>query len=275
MSNNFVPTLWAEKMLREMDAVACLVKNSTTKYNGNINQKGDTVVINSINAPTIGDYVPGTTTITPEQIKGESTILQIDQSKMFSFLYDDVDGKQGISGVLEEAMRKAAQALNDTAEKHVASLYVNAGHVETQASLTSINVLSTLLKAKTKLYEANVTDNTEVVLEVTPDVWQKMVLADIIYTTDGKTLRSGVYSPVLGMKVFISNNLKKTGAVNHCIMRTKEAIAFAEQINKVEKFRPENAFADAVKGLHLYGAKVIKPKEMAVLNLTTAAEKGI
>lgn len=258
-----------------MEAVACLVKNSTTKYNGNISRIGDTVVINSVNTPTIGDYVPGTTTISPEPVKSESTILQITQSKYFAVEFDDIDAKQGIKGVLEEATRKAAQGLNDTAEQFVAGLYTEAGHTEVEASLTSANVLSTLLKAKTKLYEANVTDNTEVVLEVTPEVWQKMVLADIIYTTDGKTLRSGVYSPVLGMKVFISNNLKKTGAVNHCIMRTKEAIAFAEQINKVKHYEPESGFTDAVKGLHLYGAKVIKPKEMAVLNLTTAAESSI
>jgi hypothetical protein len=43
------------------------------------------------------------------------------------------------------------------------------------------------------------------------------------------------------------------------------AITFAEQISKVEAYRPESAFSDALKGLHLYGTKVVRPSGLAVL----------
>ena len=43
------------------------------------------------------------------------------------------------------------------------------------------------------------------------------------------------------------------------------AISFAEQIVKVEAYRPESAFSDAMKGLHLYGAKLVRPTGIATL----------
>ena len=52
-------------------------------------------------------------------------------------------------------------------------------------------------------------------------------------------------------------------------MRTKRAIAFAEQLSEIEAYRPEKRFADAVKGLHLYGVKVVYPEEMVVVELGT------
>jgi hypothetical protein len=51
-------------------------------------------------------------------------------------------------------------------------------------------------------------------------------------------------------------------------MRTKRAIAFAEQISDIEAFRPEKRFADAVKGLHLYGAQAIYPNEMVMIKIS-------
>ena len=56
-----------------------------------------------------------------------------------------------------------------------------------------------------------------------------------------------------------------------CIARTERAIAFAEQINSIKTYEPENRHGTAVKGLHLYGAEVIYPSEMVRLDLTVAA----
>jgi hypothetical protein len=58
-------------------------------------------------------------------------------------------------------------------------------------------------------------------------------------------------------------------------LHTKEAIGFASQIMKVEKYRPENSFEDAAKGLYVFGAKMIKPKEAVRMTLKTAAETTI
>ena len=57
------------------------------------------------------------------------------------------------------------------------------------------------------------------------------------------------------------NALARNIPIN-AVMRTKRAVAFAEQLSEIEAYRPEMRFSDAVKGLHLYGAKVIYPTEL-------------
>lgn len=272
---NFIPTLWETKILKELDRQHMIVKNCTTKYSGTISGLGSKVKINSINTPTIADYVPNVTNITPEQLKDESRMLEITRSKFFAFYLDDVDDKQTTGGILTEGLRKAVIGLKDVAEQFVATSYLEAGSTVDENDLTSGNVLSTLMEARTNLYENNVTEGMEVVLEVTPAVWQKMVLADIVYTDTGNTIRQGKFSPVLGMKVFMSNNLVVSGDEHNCIMRTKEAVGYAEQIMKTEKYKPENSFSEAVKGLHVYGMKVLKPKEIVRLQLEIGDETVI
>ena len=51
-----------------------------------------------------------------------------------------------------------------------------------------------------------------------------------------------------------------------CIMRTKRAIAFAEQVSDIYAYRPEKRFSDAVKGLHLYGASIVYPNEILAIS---------
>jgi len=81
---------------------------------------------------------------------------------------------------------------------------------------------------------------------------------------------------VLGFDVFESNNLSQTGTApaytTHGMAGVREAISYAEQIVSVEAYRPEDSFSDAVKGLHVYGYKVIQPKGLVNLTLTYAAE---
>ena len=66
--------------------------------------------------------------------------------------------------------------------------------------------------------------------------------------------------------MFVSANIVREegdGVTMHkCLARTRRAIAFAEQLSEIEAYRPEKRFADAVKGLHLYGAKVVYPNEL-------------
>ena len=88
---------------------------------------------------------------------------------------------------------------------------------------------------------------------------------------NSESLEKGCIGVIGGCKVFVSNNIVVSEDVDvnfhKCFVRTKRAIAFAEQLSEIEAFRPERRFADAVKGLHLYGAKLIYPGELVVLNL--------
>lgn len=279
--NNFKPILWANKILRELDKKQMLVKNCTQDWSGEIKGVGSKVVINSINEPTVGDYVPNVTVITPEQVKDESRMLEITESKFFAYELDYVDEKQATKGIMTEATRKGIIALKNLSEAFVASKFSEGANTVTEAALTSGNFFSTMMKAKEYLIENNAEDE-EICLEITSSVFSKGVLADIVYNQqdNGDMIRKGVYSQRLGMMVYVSNNITSNRTSQDvvqstCVMRTKQAIAFAQQIMKVKKYEPDNSFSDAVKALHVYGAKTVKPLEMVTLELTTAAETTI
>ena len=275
---NFIPELWSKKILKELDKSHMIVKNCTTKYSGEISGLGSKVRINSINSPTVLPYAPNSTSITPEQLKDESRMLEITEANYFAFFLDDVDAKQSTGGLLEEGLRKAVIALKDTAEAFVAGLYTQAVNTVTEATLTSGDFFSTFMRAKRLLMKNNVGMSDEIIAEVTPEVWEKGVLANILYNQGNEdVIEKGLYVKSLGIKFFVSNNIPVTVtdqnvAAQTCSLRTKEAIAYAEQIMKIDKYMPENSFSEACKGLHVFGARMIKPREAVSLVLTTAAE---
>lgn len=276
---NFIPELWAKKILKELDKDQMIVKHCTTEWSGEITGVGSVVKINNLNRPTIGDYVPNVTVITPESLKDESRMLEITEAKFFAFELDNIDEKQATKGLMPEAMRLAIEELKDVSENFVADKFVEASNTVTEAALTSGNFFSTMMKAKRILMRNNVKNFSEVVLEITPEVFEKGVLADIVFNNqdNGEMIRQGTYSQRLGMPVFSSNNIDIVVTTDdigqsNCVMRTKKAIAYAEQIMKTEKYKPESSFSEALKGLHVYGAKTVQPTQMVLLDLTTAAE---
>lgn len=272
---NFIPELWSEKILRDLDKKQMLVKHCTKKWSGKIEGVGSKVRINSIKTPTIGDYVPGSTTVTPEELQDEARWLEITESKYFSFFVGRIEDKQAQGEYMSEGMRKATVALRDAQEQFVASKYTEAGTTVTEASLTSANVFSTFMQAKEYLLENNVSEEAEIVAEVSPAVYTKVILAHIVNTDNGDMIKKGKFSESLGMTFYVSNNLSKTGDASHCLVRTTEAVAFAEQIMEVKEYEPEADFSKAVKGLCVFGAKVVDPEQMVHLELTTAAETAI
>lgn len=275
-ARNFIPELVAEKMLQELQKEEVLIAHCTKEYSGQIEKQGSVVTILSVKRPTIGDYVEGVTEITPEEIQDESRKLEITEAKYFAFKVDRIAMKQSGMKAFNEALRLASIGFKDEAEQFVAGKYVEAGENVVKTGVTSENILSTLLAAKVKLLRNNVSTSEEIFLEVTPEVYQKLVLAKIVYTESEEALKQGAYSPILGMRVYLSNNLvSDSDTQHHCMMRTKAAIGYAEQIIDVKKYEPEKSFGKAVKGLHVYGAKVISPEQLVHLDITITDETVI
>jgi hypothetical protein len=88
--------------------------------------------------------------------------------------------------------------------------------------------------------------------------------------------RNGQVGRAAGFDILVSNNIQTNaapgGATNtntryRVIAGHSIATTFADQVSKVEAYRPEDSFADAVKGLHLYGAKVFRPEALVVCDV--------
>lgn len=244
------------------------------RYEGEIKQTGDSVRITSISRPTIADYTKDVTTISPQTLTDAERTLLIDQSKYFAFEVDDVDWAQVRSGssLMTEAALESAYGLADTADQYVATLYTGAdaaNQISTTSITTAALAVTGLVNLKVKLDQANVPLNGRYC--IIPPWYHGLLLqsSTFISVADSGTneaLRNGVVGRAFGFDIFVSNNVVNTTGDDYRVSAGYGgAITFATQINKVEAYRPESAFSDALKGLNLYGAKLVRPTGIATL----------
>ncbi len=268
--SHFIPTVWSENLSRALDKKYVAVANCNREFEGEIRSAGDRVKICGINPVNIFDYTKNTDMGYADPLIDNAQVLIINQAKAFNFQIDDIDRAQANPKLMSEAMRLAAAGLANTADRFIYNLYTGAGKTEKVDDVTEENIIDTVIKARTTLLENNVSDSDDIVIEVSPAIAALIFKGKLAYSGD-TILESGCIGNLCGCKVFVSNNIATSsgsGVTYHkCLMRTKRAIAFAEQLSEVDAYRPEKRFADAVKGLHLYGAKVVYPNEMVLLDL--------
>lgn len=274
---NFIPTLWSETLYKELEKNYVAVKLSNREFEGVIKGEGDRVKICGIGPVTIFDYTKNTDMPAAEVLSDVERTLIIDQAKGFNFCLDDVDAAQSKKNIMTAAMKEASDALADVADRYIYSLTDPDLEELTNEAADSVSIINTISDARRKLMENNVPNSAKISLEVSPAVEQKLVLAKVLRSTDNaEELGRGYIGSFMGFDIYVTNNI--TAAENgsyRCIARTSRAIAFAEQVNSVKAYEPELRHGDAVKGLHLYGAKILYPKEMVVLNITPVAETAI
>ncbi len=276
---NFVPEVWAATLLSSLKKSLVFGQAGVVNrnYEGEISDSGDTVRITSISRPTVSTYTKGTTTISPEQLTDAQRSLIIDQAKYFAFEVDDIDVRQSRDGgaLMDEAAEEAGYALRDVADTFLASLYTgvqvanNLGTVAVPPATPTAAYASVLVPLKTKLDRANVpTEGRWCIFP--PEFHANLLLddrfirADASGTTEG--LRNGQVGRAAGFDCMVSNNAPGglgSGDDYAVIAGYPGAISFAEQIVKTEAYRPQDSFSDAIKGLHVYGAKLVRPDGIA------------
>lgn len=268
---NFISTVWSETLYSQLDKQYIAVRNCNRDFEGDIKGKGSTVKICGIGDISISDYVKDTDMSTPETLSDRAMTLSIDRAKYFNFQIDDVDRAQSNPKLMDEAMRKAASALANEADAYVYSLMNNADDAVIDDAVTEDNIIDRIIEARKKLYKANVTNADDIIIEVSPEIAALILKAKIDLGTDnGAALENGMLGRIAGCKVYVSNNIPCLEGYHRCVARTKRAVSFAEQISEVEAYRPEKRFADAVKGLHLYGAKAVYPSEIVLISIKIA-----
>lgn len=274
----FRPEIWSAELLVALQKSLVFAQPGVVNrdYEGEIQDAGDTVRITSISDPTIGTYTPNSTSITPEELTDAQRTLVIDQAKYFAFYVDDIDKRQAKGDVMPEAMRRAAYKLRDVVDQYVAAFYTSVPAANKVNSGTAVAVTTgaiaytQLVNLSVELDEANV--STEGRWAVLPAWYNGLLLDNINFINaeksldGGAALRNGFIGRAAGFDLYKSNNVVTVTGDDDAIMAgVPEAISYAEQINKVEAYRPESKFADAVKGLHLWGSKVVRPECLAYL----------
>lgn len=269
---NFIPTVWSETLYQQLDKQYVAVANCNRDFDGDIKGLGSVVKVCGVGEVTVNDYTKNSDMLEPQSLSDTVAEIHINRAKCFSFQIDDVDRAQATPKLMEAAMKNAASALANEADAHIFSLITEAENEINEENPDSERIINALIRARKFLYENNVGDNEEVIIEVSPAVAALILKAKVALSSDNTgALEKGYLGNIVGCKIFVSNNVMTEDTeqlVNHfCCMRTKRAIAFAEQISDIEAFRPEKRFADAVKGLHLYGAQAIYPNEMVMIKI--------
>lgn len=271
---NFIPELWSAQLLAHLDKVHVFASLVNRDYEGEIRAYGDTVHINQIGDISINDYTG--TLSDPEALDGTEQLLVIDQKKYFNFKLDDVDTAQTNPKLMGPAMERASYAMNDVTDQYLAGLMVagvDTDHIIT-ATVSDLAVAGAayeyLVDLGTKLNEANVPMVGR--WAVVDPAFYGYLQKDQRFTGNGTdfnraVLENGIIGAAAGFQIHLSNN----GGAS-AIVGTPAAGSFAEQLVEMEALRAQNAFADIVRGLHVFGAKIVQPKCLAVLNLTSVPE---
>jgi hypothetical protein len=271
----FRPEIWSARLLVALRKTLIYAGPGIVNrdYEGDIREAGDIVRITSVSRPTIGTYTPNSTVISPEELTDAQRTLAIDQAKYFAFRVDDVDARQARGDVMPQAMSEAAYALADVVDQYVASLYTQAqtanqlGTVSVPTATPTAFYDSVLVPLKVKLDEANVPAAGRYCV-IPP--WlhgralrdDRFIRVDASGTSEG--LRNGMVGRAAGFDILVSNNAPNPTGDDYVVQAgNNTAVSFADQINKTEAYRPESSFSDAVKGLALYGAKVVRPDAIA------------
>lgn len=273
--SNFIPEVWSARLLEHLDKVHVYAGLMNRDYEGDIRAFGDTVHINQVGSITISDYT-GSDIADPQELDSAMQDLVIDQAKYFNFQIKDVDNAQSNPKLVDAAMQRASYGMNDVIDQYLASLLlagVDAGNVlygDTDSVVpTSANAYDYLVDLGVALTEANVPVMGRWV--VVPPWYHGLLLKDARFVGNGTgynqaVLQGGLVGEAAGFQIHLSNNVPNTsGGKYKIIAGTNAAGAFAEQLVELEAYRLEKNFSDAVKGLHVYGAKVVQPTALAVM----------
>lgn len=276
--NNFKPEIWSAELLTYLRnsliyAQPALINRN---YEDEIRSRGQSVHITTIGDPTIFDYDKNAT-LSPEEVETAGTDLVIDQAKAFFFKLDDVDKAQALLDPMSQMATNAAYGLRDRADSYVASLYTSVAAANTVGSTGSPIDIHTaytdaydkvLVPLRTKLNRANIpTEGRYVVVspEFTGSLLRDSRFIKVNESGTEQGLRNGIVGRAAGFDILESNNTPNPSGDTQVIQAGYPgAITYAEQILETEALRLQTTIADGIRGLHVYGAKLLRPTGIAV-----------
>ena len=282
---NFKPEVWSAQLLDALENALVYAQPQLVNrdYEGEISSRGQSVHITSIGDPTIFDY-DKSATLNYEEVETAGVDLIIDQAKAFAFRLDDVDKAQALLNPMMKMTQNAAYGLRDKADAFVASLYTGVAAGNTVGSTGAPVAIHTDAKAaydqvlvplRTKLNRSNVPTQGRYVV-ASPEFTGQLLKDDRFVRVDASGtdtgLRNGIVGRAAGFDILESNNTPNPSGDTQVIQAGYPgAITYAEQILETEALRLETTIADAIRGLHVYGAKLLRPTGIAVAFIDPAA----
>jgi len=293
---NFVPEIWSGKLQVKFYKSTVLGEITNNDWEGEIKDQGDKVNIRTIPTITISDYTKGMSLAS--QVPTSTPItLTIDYGKYFNVVVDDIDETQADIKLMDMFTNDAAQqmkiaidglvltqlatggasttplaaAANQGNSAGVSSANLALGVTATPVTLTKANVLDTILNMGQALDEQNVPEDGRWLvipawmgaLIKNSDLKQAYLTGD-----DTSILRNGKMGMIDRFTLYVSNNLYTASSKTTIMAGTRDAVSFASQITNVETLRSTSTFGNIMRGLNVFGFKVVKPEALVAAVVT-------
>ncbi|ROP53283.1 P22 phage major capsid protein family protein [Streptomyces sp. PanSC9] len=268
----FKPEVWTAQALVSLRKALVYAAPQIVNhdYEGEIKKVGDTVHIKMLGDVTVKSYTSGQD-ITYEDVPDAEATLKVDQADYFAFKVDDIDRAQA-GDEMAARTDAASWKMSEKVDSYVAGLYtqVQSANVLPSTAITSGDAAyNALVDLKVRLDECNVQANGRYV--VVPSWYHGWLLKSANFINAEKSgstapLLNGQVGRAAGFDILMSNAVPIISGDDYAVMAgVRDAISFADQVTEIEPIRLQNTFASAVRGLHVYGAKVIRPDALAVL----------
>jgi len=296
-AGKFIPEIWSGKLQAKFYSSTVLAEITNNDWEGEIRDMGDKVQIRTIPNITINNYTKGLTLAT--EVPTTSLVeLNIDQGKYFQVVVDDVDKIQSDLSLMDIFTNDASQQLKiniDTAvllgikggasadnRGTTAGKFSNIDLGSSSGTKTAIlvekgDVIDHIVEMGQVLDEQSAPEEGRW-LVINPAIASRIKTSDLkdaSITGDTQTpLRNGRLGMIDRFTVYVSNLLptdstsvagegSDTSVTGTAIYAgTKDAITFASQISNVETLRSTATFGNIVRGLNVFGYKVVKPEAL-------------
>lgn len=296
-SGNFIPEIWSGKLIENFYDATVLAAISNTDYEGEIRNQGDTVNIRTQPNITIRDYVKGQNLVVENPDKPKLQLL-IDKGEYFACVEDDIDKVQSDVKLMDMWSKDASEQMKVKIDQRVLtdilpdigaynkgltagqqSAAFNLGTTASPLTVTkdgaggTTSVVDLLVDLGTVLDEANCPEQGRFV--VIParmaGLIKKSELKDASITGDSMSpIRNGRLGMVDRFTLYVSHNVNVSSAKYSLIAGNKMGFTFASQMTEMETIRSETTFGDIIRGLQVYGYKVVKPEALATAVCTFA-----
>lgn len=267
---NFIPEVWSANIIEQFHNGTILASIANRSYEGDA-KSGNKIHIPGVVDVKVKDYktgVSGKRTTAADDVASTGVDLLIDQEKAFDFFVDDIDDAQSNADVMGAYTRSAAAALVEDAETYLAGMLADGGtKMSGTKAIGDWGSAYAALVAIRKALNAKKVPSAGRYAIVSPS-FEEQLLSDASKLTsfqgvgDSTAIREGTVGRLIGMQVVTDPYLPDSKPV--AIGLVADAFVYASQIDKTESLRADNKFADRVRGLHVYGGKVIRPDAVQV-----------
>jgi hypothetical protein len=290
----FLPSVYSKKVLNFFRKASVVEAITNTDYAGEISAYGDSVKIIKEPVISVSDYTRGSDT-TDTKLTDQEITLVVDSAKAFKFIVDDIETNMSHVNFKEVASSSAAYALKDSYDAAVlATMFAGVsasspdhiigadaaagtgGVAETTASVdllgsdgTGVDAIDLMARMARLLDDQNVPEEGRWFV-APPSFYEELSqsgskLLSVDFNAGQGSIRNGLVSSgkLRGFDMYKSNNIADTSTATGKVMAGHiSSTATANTILSTEVLRDPTSFGDIVRGLHVYGAKVLRDEAL-------------